>query len=164
MRVSSHCQRGIAAQDLLKLLTNGSVLLELLLVLPLPFGNGRLFSCHVLVNLHHLLQLSDSTPGLFSLLLPTFEYLQMLEGVHLGDFIAELSHGAQITFLVCAQQVDEVRDDLPLVGVPVQRSDEGAVRNAALEKAPQFGFLPVDAAEGLFQRDDRSWGDTLDHR
>lgn len=57
-----------------------------------------------------------------------------------------------VAILVRAENVDQVRDDLTLVAVPVERGYEASVADGVLEKTPKVVFVPVDATECFLER------------
>ena len=54
--------------------------------------------------------------------------------------------------MVRAEIIDQVRDHLALVGVPIKRGYEGSITDGVLEETPKVALVPVDATERFLKR------------
>jgi hypothetical protein len=79
----------------------------------------------------------------------------MGEASHRRDIPAETIQYGEEAILVSEEDVEDVRDDSPLVLVPVDLRQHSAINAAALKKTTKIGLEVVDDRKRVLKRYDR---------
>lgn len=124
LHIPGHYECHVPILDVLQSLSDRRIRSQLLCSTTLPISKLISLFASFLVGCYQSLELSNRYPCAFSLLSASIELLQMLKRSDTANFIAKTSQIPEVLVLVSDEVVNQVGYHLPLVAVPVQRSED----------------------------------------